>query len=271
MGQSSEKRAAGRQQILSVEVTMKIVTFNIRCDYGEDGENDFCFRKPLILEKIRKEQADIICFQEVLPHVAAWLREELKEYYVIGCGRSATLEDERVAVAYRADRMNLIRMETWWLSEEPYTPASRYPDQSTCPRVCTEAVFAVPGTGQVFRVVNVHLDHEGAGAREKGLRQILEKLEQETFFPQAPAVIAGDMNAEPDSREMRVLEAYPSYENVTDGIGITYHGYMRAEPLCIDYIITRGFACESVEKWEDVKEGVFLSDHYPVCAALSLR
>lgn len=250
---------------------MKIVTFNIRCDCGEDGKNNFCYRKPLILEKIGKEQPDIICFQEVMPHVAVWLQEELTGYYVIGCGRSATLEDEWVAIAYRADRMNLIGMETWWLSEEPYTPASRYPDQSICPRVCTEAVFAAQDTKQVFRVINVHLDHEGADAREKGLRQILEKLNREVFFPQAPVVIAGDMNAEPDSREMRILEEYPSYDNVTEGIGITYHGYMQEEPLSIDYIITRGFVCENIGKWEDERQGVFLSDHYPVCAVLTIE
>lgn len=250
---------------------MKIITFNIRCDCGEDGKNNFCYRKPLILEKIGKEQPDIICFQEAMPHVAVWLQEELTGYYVIGCGRSATLEDERVAIAYRADRMNLIGMETWWLSEEPYTPASRYPDQSICPRVCTEAVFAAQDTKQVFRVINVHLDHEGVDAREKGLRQILEKLNREVFFPQAPVVIAGDMNAEPDSREMRILEEYPSYDNVTEGIGITYHGYMQEEPLCIDYIITRGFVCENIGKWEDERQGVFLSDHYPVCAVLTIE
>lgn len=71
---------------------MKIVTFNIRCDYGQDGNNNFCFRKPLILEKLSREAADIICFQEALPHMAAWLREALQEYYVIGCGRSQLLE-----------------------------------------------------------------------------------------------------------------------------------------------------------------------------------
>ena len=32
---------------------------------------------PLILEKIRQEKPDIIGFQEVLPHVAAWLKENL--------------------------------------------------------------------------------------------------------------------------------------------------------------------------------------------------
>ena len=53
---------------------MKFVTFNIRCDFGQDGANNFIYRRPLILEKIRQEKPDIIGFQEVLPHVAAWLK-----------------------------------------------------------------------------------------------------------------------------------------------------------------------------------------------------
>ena len=38
---------------------LKIVTFNIRCDYGQDGENQFCYRKDLIKNKIEKEHPDI--------------------------------------------------------------------------------------------------------------------------------------------------------------------------------------------------------------------
>ena len=49
---------------------MKLVTFNIRCDFGQDGENNFEYRKDLILKKIAQEKPDMICFQEVLPHIA---------------------------------------------------------------------------------------------------------------------------------------------------------------------------------------------------------
>lgn len=138
-----------------------------------------------------------------------------------------------------------------------------------CPRICTEAVFVELETKQVFRVVNTHLDHEGVMAREKGLRQIVEKLECPALFAHAPVVITGDMNAEPDSPEMVVIKEYPGYVNVTDGVGITFHGYMKAEdPGSIDYIFAKGFRCESMEKWEDERDGVYLSDHYPVCAML---
>ena len=95
---------------------MKLVTFNIRCDFDQDGENSFRFRKGLILKKLEAEKPDVICFQEVLPHVAVWLRENLKDYYVVGCGRSEELRDEQVSVAFRKDKLNLISMETFWLS-----------------------------------------------------------------------------------------------------------------------------------------------------------
>ena len=120
---------------------MKVVTFNIRCDYGQDGLNEFANRKELILRKINQEKPDIIGFQEVLPHVAKWLKENLNEYYVIGCGRGANLRDEQMSIAYRRDRINLISMKTWWLSQTPDVPGSRYEEQSSCPRTATEAVF----------------------------------------------------------------------------------------------------------------------------------
>ena len=36
---------------------MKVVTFNIRCDYGQDGLNEFANRKELIFKKINQEKA----------------------------------------------------------------------------------------------------------------------------------------------------------------------------------------------------------------------
>ncbi|MDR0923933.1 MAG: hypothetical protein LBN31_06230, partial [Hungatella sp.] len=85
---------------------LKLVTFNIRCDYDQDKGNSFRYRKSMILKQIQKEKPDLICFQEVLSHVAVWLKDVLEDYYVVGCGRSETLEDEQVAVAYKKKRLN---------------------------------------------------------------------------------------------------------------------------------------------------------------------
>ena len=247
-----------------------IVTFNIRCDYDHDGINNFKFRKPLILDKIKKENPDIICFQEVLPHVAIWLKDNLLDYYVIGCGRDKNLEDEQTTIAYKKFKFNLMGMEVFWLSETPKVPASRYVNQSICPRVCTKALFQNLETKEVFRVYNTHLDHIGSEARQLGLCQILEQMELEDSFVQAPIILTGDFNALPDSIEMESLKKYPHLIDLTAKLGGTFHDFGKLKELDkIDYIIVQDdFGCNSVAIWDTCEEGVYLSDHYPVCVEI---
>jgi len=252
---------------------MKLCTFNIRYDGGTDGINNFCYRKPLILRKLSEEKPDVICFQEVLPHVAAWLRDNLHGYYTVGCGRSEELEGEQLTVAFNAQKYALLEMETYWLSETPYVPGSRHRDQSDCPRVCTQVVLREYETGKLFRVINVHLDHIGAYARRTGLEQILTQAESAAFFPDAPLIITGDFNAYPGDREFDpVFARHTGYVNATENIGHTWHdfkGDRMEDNGNIDYIFLRGdIRCTHVEKWKQQENGVFLSDHYPVCAML---
>ncbi len=249
---------------------MKFVTFNLRCDRPQDGENQFIHRQPLILRVIGREQPDVICFQEVEPHMARWLKKSLPDYYIIGCGRGENLDGEQMTVAFRKEQYQLLEMRTFWLSETPTVPGSRYPDQSSCPRACTDAVLMQEETGRVFRVLNTHLDHVGKSARERGLLQILRHAENAELFPHVPMILAGDFNAEPGSGEMRPLYTTPGLTDVTKNIGVTYHGYGKAErPEQIDYIgLKGGLHCTDVRKWTDVENGVFLSDHYPVCAEI---
>lgn len=250
---------------------MKIVTFNIRLDCGQDGENNFSFRRDFILRKLRREAPDIVCFQEVLPHVAAWLKESLPEYDIVGCPRGALLDDEQTCVAYRRNRFNLLRMEAFWLSPTPNVPGSRYQVQSICPRICTELTLQDLSRGSVFRLLNTHLDHEGQPARILAVEQLLEKLRRETFLPGIPVLLTGDMNAEPDSEEMRLVTRSSGLRNLTEGIGETYHGFGKGKAEAIDYIFaTREFLCTALEKWTDREGTLYLSDHYPVCAQLTL-
>ena len=250
---------------------MKLVTFNIRYDCGKDGENNFEFRKDLILRKIRAEMPEVICFQEVLTHIAAWLKESLPEYYVVGCPREQNLVGEGLYIAYRHDKLGLFRLENFWLSPTPEVPASRYQEQSKCPRVCTEVILQDIASSQCFRVVNVHLDHISSLARVLGTQQILDKLEKESFLPDIPAIVTGDFNATPDAPEIQLFKNAPKLRCVTEGIGNTFHGYGKAEPMEIDYIFAHpDIQCEKAEKWTDTDGPVYISDHYPVCAEFNL-
>ena len=248
---------------------MKLVTFNIRYDCGRDGENNFEFRKTLILQKIRQEMPDVICFQEIMENVAVWLKENLTGYYVVGCPREHNLVGEGLYIAFRYDKLDLLKLENFWLSPTPLVPASRYEEQSQCPRVCTEVVLHEFASGKCFRLLNVHLDHKGTQARVLGAAQIADKLGKETFLPEIPAVVVGDMNAGPDAEEIRIFRNATFLRCLTDNIGDTFHGFGNG-PLCqIDYIFAHpDIICKSVEKWTDREGNVYLSDHYPICAEL---
>ena len=116
-------------------------------------------------------------------------------------------------------------------------------------------------------------DHECAGARKLGLEQILAHLRAEKAFADVPVILSGDFNAEPDSEEMKPLRETAGLVNATEGIGITFHNYHRDDPndpqCSIDYIILKGdWELKKVEKWTEQKDGVCLSDHYPICAEL---
>ena len=252
---------------------MKIVTFNIRCDRKQDGNNGFLFRKLLILEKIKNEKPDIICFQEVLPHVATWLKENLVDYYVIGGGRSETLEDEQLSIAYTKAKINLLKSEIFWLSETPNLPGSRYENQSKWPRICTTALFQDLETKKVFRVYNIHLDHAAQEARQMGLKQILERVKSEDFLPESPVILLGDFNATPNSEELELLKEHPVLIDQTADIGCTFHDFGKTlKGTKIDYIITHSdITCENIGIWNDCVNGVYLSDHFPVWAKLGFK
>ncbi len=251
---------------------MKIVTFNIRCDCGVDQENDFEFRKPFILKKLAEESPDIICFQEVMSHMALWLNDSLPEYCIVGCGRDENLDGEQVPIAFRKERFFLIALNHFWHSETPSVPGSVFPDQSVFPRLCTECFLMERDSRKIIRVVNTHLDHLNSIVRHKELELVMRTIHSVSMYKEYLTFLAGDLNAVPESEEMTVMKSYPDFRCLTNGIGITYHGYFRDHlnsendwSAQIDYIYVRGqVELKSIEKWTDVHNGVYLSDHYPV-------
>ena len=244
---------------------IRLLSCNIRCDYEQDGENCFRFRKELLKKAVLDRQPDVICFQEVLPHVAAWLKQELTGYYVVGCGRDTCLRNEQTSIAYRFDRFNLVTLDTFWLSPSPETPGSRFEDQSDCPRVCSAAVLEDFSDGTLYRIASVHLDHIGAKARKDGLNVLLDRLEHSESFRDAHIILAGDFNDLPESSCFDAFAAHPGYRDAAAASGGTWHDFGRRVPADkIDYVFTRDLKGCGVNVWADCRDGVWLSDHYPV-------
>ena len=240
---------------------MKIVTFNLRMENPEDGVHRFSMRKESVVERIRREAPDILGFQEALPHMYDYLREQLPGYTFIGHGRSERYLGEANPIAFRSERFALKACATRWLSQTPEVPGSRFPeDQSICPRIFVTAELYDRQTDCVLRVVNTHLDHEGAVARKRGLELIAGQLD-----PGVPTVLMGDFNCSPDDPALEPLRGRMTDQS--EEISLTFHafeGYYNWKTDKIDYIFTTPhFRRETCGIWGN--EGVCLSDHYPVC------
>ena len=253
---------------------MKIVTFNIRCAWNTDGINSFIHRAGLIYDKINAENPDIIAFQECTPRIMALVEKIFPKYEFYGQYRSADFWGEGLFVAVRKEDYRIASAESFWISPSPSVPGSRFPEQSEYPRICNAVVVRNKKTNKMVRLFNIHLDHISDEARVKGMDVMLNKIaEYNTFLP-LPSVILGDFNSEPASAPVKMCSECkaPELFDITAGIECTVNDFGR---LCessikkIDYIFVSRELAEAFTEasiWDDCHDGIYLSDHYPVCA-----
>lgn len=69
---------------------INVFSYNLRMDNPGDGINAFSKRKEYVLRTFPKYDADIIGFQEILPHMRQWLIDSFKDYEICGIGRGNT-------------------------------------------------------------------------------------------------------------------------------------------------------------------------------------
>ena len=257
---------------------IKVCTFNLRVIAEVDGMNIFHHRKGRIANTIKEHAPDLIGFQEAASSMKQWLGEELAPlgYTVVGCGRGKDYRGEATCIAFKRDDFELIALETRWLSATPLVPGSRYAaDQSSCPRVYTAATLKHKDSDEIFIFLNTHLDHKGSEARKLGALDVVRYLSEQHL----PCIITGDMNAVPGTPE---IDAFTAYEingkpviDATATLGGTFHGFGKYSPEKahkIDYIFT-DLPCDISKSYivtDTPADGLYISDHNPVCAIVEL-
>ncbi len=255
----------------------QIVTFNLRYLWDGDGINSFVHRGALILEKIREQMPDVICFQEAVDKNIEFLSRNLSDYYFMHAHRSANYTGEGVALAYRKERFNLFSLDAFWLSDTPLVAGSRIEGQSSCPRVCQCALLQEKETNELFRVINVHLDYGNPEVEAKEMAQIIAYLNEKNAVLDVPFFVLGDFNSEPESKAISLCNnsVAPKMVDLTDKIERTFHGFGKKTSDCkIDYIFADAKTAQiphTVERWEESLNGIYLSDHYPVSVNLKQK
>lgn len=254
---------------------MKFVTFNVRGAWYADEENALIHRVGMIFKKIEEEDPDVVCFQEVDESIKEFFQKFFGEYFIFGTGREADYTGEMMAVMIKKSAVELLGFETFWLSETPYAAGSRFDNQSEYPRVVTAAMLKEKATNKPFIVYNVHLDIWD-GAALSGVKKVLARLSEDRKKYNMPFIMAGDFNSAPDSETMKLCFGCknPVLCEHTGSVKLTRHGFMNPDEMKkIDYIFTDEKTAETVSDmkvWEDKKDGIFLSDHFPISVEFNL-
>lgn len=254
------------------------MTYNIRFDNPDDGENRWDKRKENLVQLIRRYDPDIIGTQEGLLHQVKFMDSALIDHDCIGQGRDdGKNKGEFCALYYKKSALNLLMQGVFWLSETPEIPSRGW--DAAYPRLCTYGLFEHRKTRQRFWIFNTHLDHMGTIAREKSAALIVARITA-LNREQWPVVLMGDFNLEPGSAALNpVIERFNDSRSACPGEiagpAGTFNAFRFDLPVVerIDYIfISKGKS--EVLKYtviSDSDEGLYPSDHFPVFVTVKIK
>ena len=243
------------------------MTYNIRLDTETDGINIWDNRKEGIVSLIKEESVDILGIQEALPSQIEYLSKKLDDYTMIGEGRDGGNSGEYSAIYFKSKRMDLIKTETFWLSETPEIPSIGW--DAAINRITTLGLFKMVNSSMDVLVYNSHFDHLGKIAREKSAVLILNHI-KENNYQNMPLIVMGDFNANPDELPIELLseELNDSFKilPIENPIG-TYNGFNLDSNLLdrIDYIFTKNIKITNYKHLDrKLSSGLWPSDHLPI-------
>ena len=257
--------------------SLSVMTFNMRYDNPEDGQNNWRFRRERVAGVIKAQEVDVLGTQELLSNQFNDLSGLLTGYQGVGVGRLDGVESgEYCAVFFRKDRFTLLDSGTFWLSETPEVVGSLGWD-GACERIATWVVLR-DRDGREFFFIDTHLDHVGQVARDEGVSLLMKRIE--TLSGGRPVILTGDFNSEPGSSVvahvqkdgvLRDAKAIAAQRSGTDWSFSDFGQIPEAERPLLDYIFVSGdIEALRYEVLPDTFDGGYVSDHAPVMAVVKI-
>ena len=239
----------------------KIVTFNIRCPQEVDGKNHWDNRKEIVDEYIENSDADIICLQEVRPSVKEHFINAHKGFQFYGDFRFVPQReyDETPLVGLKSGKFALLSYARRWLSPTPEVAESKYIEDNFWPRVYVELKLKRISDGKEFYLINTHFELDDYSVKMSYLQLInrVNELKKENV----PVFITGDLNQKSDFFE-KLNDG--TFTDISSGPEYTFQGFGRLFEK-IDYILTSERDLKyKVKTAKVIKDGIYISDHFPV-------
>lgn len=258
------------------EAALDLMSYNLRYA-SATGPNNWPTRRPIMRDLLLSERPDVFGTQEGVYAQLKDLASDLPDYRWIGLGRDGGSRGEFMAVFYRADRLDPLGFDHFWLSDTPEVMGSTTWGNSNR-RMVTWVRFEDRRTNKVFQFWNTHFDHQIELARQKSANLIRERMAKAS--EPEPLILLGDFNADAgDSRSYEILTREAGLADTwhaaktrvnEDANSFNNFAPLRRESRRIDWILLRGRAVvdhaavvttQSGEQWP--------SDHCPVTARIT--
>lgn len=251
---------------------INVMSYNIRYNNTQDGENAWPNRKDNVKALIKYHDADILCVQEALALQVDQLSENTN-YDRVGVGRAdGKLEGEFSAIYFDKTRFTKKDGGTFWLSETPEKPSKGW--DAAILRVCTWVKLHDKWNKKDFIVFNTHYDHVGVKARIESAKLIKKKIME--IAPTLPVIFTGDLNVTPETEAIATIKTFltdtkeatiePAYGPEGTFNGFKFNASLKEK---IDYIfVNKGFNVQKFGVLSDSKNLHYPSDHLPIMARL---
>lgn len=271
--------------------SLKVMSFNIRGDFDLEQATNSSeawnalsqeHRRDLVVRTIAEFNPDLFGVQEAFQHQLVDLKHGLPGYAFSGLGRDDGKEaGEHSAIFYRVARFELVKEGSFWLSNAPDEPGSRFSGAGYV-RIASWVILADKQTdGKKYFVLNTHFDNESSAAREYGATLIRQKLN--SLAEGLPTLVMGDLNDVEDGVPLKTLVGSAtddmslddSFREVVPQRGkdeATYQGFTGATAGSrIDFILhSRDFKASAAAIVHTNFSGRYPSDHFPVTAVLEV-
>ena len=276
----------GTTIIFSQDLSLNVMSFNIRFANPGDGEHDWNHRRPLVKSVIQFHEADLIGVQEALRSQLEDMKKDMPEYEWFGVCRNdgsanPNPDGEFSAILYRKDRFEKLDGNTFWLSLTPDIPGSKDWDANIT-RIVTWAKFRDRTNNKIFYHFNTHFDHIGVQARAESAKLIREKIN--SIAGNEIVILTGDFNCSDQETPYQIItdpKARPQLSDALYKSKIPHHGPLasfagnfrldglidhRIDFIFIsDHVIVNKHAILS-DNWN----GNLASDHLPVLAEIKI-
>lgn len=268
----------------AAQVSLDVMTFNIRTSNVDDGANAWPRRRDLVVETIARAAPQIVGLQEALDEQIEYLDAMLPDYRWIGVDRGLNGGvglSEYTPIFYRHRELSPIASGNFWLTDTPdVPPPPRRPGRRfrrPRGRIVTWARFYHQASGREVYAFNTHLTLRRGPRQYDSARLIADRVA--ALPTDSAVVVTGDFNAGAgDTETWRILTARglrdawlaaderhgPPFTSNGFGPPPPYHEVWR-----IDWILVGGpLVVHTARTVLHSENGRYPSDHYPVAARL---